>query len=269
MTDFQKVIKYCAMAFAIFLIVSIVGGIVGSISSLSRLFDGESPVGELQTYPVNEDVRELVIDIRGAELKIREGDRFSVESNLKKLSVESSGGCLSVIEKNRWGTSSYENALLVVTLPRDAELKEAELSTGAGKVTVEGLTAETLSMELGAGRVTMKNVAVTGEADIDGGAGQLEIEGGSLANLDLDMGVGELVLRSRLTGTCDLDMGVGQTTLTLIGTKEEYRVRLNKGLGNATFDGESMSDGSVYGSGAHSLNIDGGVGAIDLRFAAE
>ena len=35
MTTVQKVIKYCAMAFAVFLAVSIIGSIVGAFSAIS------------------------------------------------------------------------------------------------------------------------------------------------------------------------------------------------------------------------------------------
>ena len=37
MTTAQKIIKYCAIAFAVFLIVSIIGGIVGAVTSVPAL----------------------------------------------------------------------------------------------------------------------------------------------------------------------------------------------------------------------------------------
>lgn len=47
MTTAQKIIKYCAIAFAVFLIVSIIGGICGAIASISMLCGDEDVVGEL------------------------------------------------------------------------------------------------------------------------------------------------------------------------------------------------------------------------------
>ena len=42
MTTAQKIIKYCAIAFAVFLIVSIIGGIVGAVASVPLLVsDGD------------------------------------------------------------------------------------------------------------------------------------------------------------------------------------------------------------------------------------
>ena len=83
MTTAQKIIKYCAIAFAVFLIVSIIGGIVGAVTSVPALVsDGR---GEMETYAVTETVKNLEIDLSGARLEIKTGDRFSVESDHKYL----------------------------------------------------------------------------------------------------------------------------------------------------------------------------------------
>ena len=52
MTSWQKTIKYLAMAFALFLIVSILSGIFGTLGLVSNVFDDENAVGEMQTYTV-------------------------------------------------------------------------------------------------------------------------------------------------------------------------------------------------------------------------
>ena len=52
MTSWQKAIKYLAMAFALFLIVSILSGIFGALGLVSNVFDGEDALGEMKTYSV-------------------------------------------------------------------------------------------------------------------------------------------------------------------------------------------------------------------------
>ena len=46
MTTFQKVIRYLAMALAIFLTVSIIGGILGAVGLFGGLFDDD--IGDKQ-----------------------------------------------------------------------------------------------------------------------------------------------------------------------------------------------------------------------------
>lgn len=265
MTELQKGIKYAAMAFAILLAVSIIGSIVATVASLAGVFSGDGVADEVTTYSVSGNVESLEIDIRAAELTIREGETFRVESNLKHLKVKEEDGCLKITEKSSGGINYY-GAVLTVYLPKGAVLEEAYLSTGAGQLTVERLAAEKLSLDLGAGEVVIRELVAAESCEINGGAGAVTVKNGSLHDLSMDMGVGQLTMTASLTGVSDLDMGVGETELTLLGGKESYRVKINKGVGSAEVDGKSASDGETFGNGENRVTIDGGVGSIEVEF---
>ena len=268
MTSWQKAIKYIAMAFAMLLVVSIIFGIVGALSTLSFVFGDKDIVGELQTYSVNSDIKELDIDISAADFVIKTGDEFRVESNHKYLTVEEKSGRLVISEKKLFWGSYSGKVSLELYVPEGTVFEKADIATGAGRVTIETLSAEVLVLNLGAGEVKIDNLIATDRAEIDGGAGRITIGDGALRNLDLDMGVGELKLTSKLTGECDLDCGVGATNLVLLGTSDDYKIKLDKGLGDAKIDGESISNGGIYGTGENTVDVDGGVGAIKITFRA-
>lgn len=80
MTTLQKIIKYCAIAFAVFLIISIIGGITGAVAGVSFLWDDEDTVGEMQALAVTGEVRKMAIDLKSTQLEVRAGDRFSAAS---------------------------------------------------------------------------------------------------------------------------------------------------------------------------------------------
>ena len=54
MNSFQRVIKYLAFAFAIFLSVSIIGGIITGLTGISYIISGRDSevTGEMQFFPV-------------------------------------------------------------------------------------------------------------------------------------------------------------------------------------------------------------------------
>jgi hypothetical protein len=64
-----------------------------------------------------------------------------------------------------------------------------------------------------------------------------------------------------------LDLGVGETNITLIGTKEDYKLELEKGLGNISVEGKELSEDSSIGNGSNIVEINGGIGSIHVRFA--
>lgn len=263
MTKFQKIIKYAALAMAIFLSVSIFGGILSAVGVVGIFFDSDAVLENVKTYTVSDNITKLEIEIGAADFAIKQAGTFSVESNLKNLTVTEKNGTLIIKEKKRLGT--YNGAVLVLNIPADTVFEKAEITTGAGRLTAEALWANTLKLELGAGEVNIKSLIAKTKADIDGGAGKITISGGSLYNLDLDMGVGQLNLTSALAGNSELDLGVGESNLTFIGGKDDYAVDIEKGLGSITVDGKNFSNYSST-DGQNRIDINGGVGAINIDF---
>lgn len=271
MTEFQKVIKYIAIALAVALIVSIIGGIVGGISAIVAIFDRPSDselIGEMTTQELPVSIGRIEIDLSATELKIQSGDTPSLQTNHKNLRVTQTPGYLTVSEKQK--LHHYPDGLvLIITLPADHILTSFELDMGAGRVTIDSLTADIVDMDLGAGEVNIHNLNARKFADIDGGAGQLTIKSGLVRDLDLDMGVGELRLECGLVGQCDLDLGVGSTYITLPVSLENYTVRIDKGLGTVTLDGKPVGSGTYGIDGGHTIDISGGIGSIDIGFIQE
>ncbi|MBQ8893495.1 MAG: DUF4097 family beta strand repeat protein [Clostridia bacterium] len=262
MTTFQKVIKYLAMAFAILLTVSIIGGLI----SILGIFTGGDAVREdVKTYAVSSDISNLEVKINAADFTIKQGENFSVESNLKHLTVEDKGGVLSIKETKRFG-STYTGAVLTLYIPATTVFEKASITTGAGKLTVDHLSADTMNLELGAGEVTIDTLIATSEADIDGGAGKITVSGGALHDLDLEMGVGQLNLTSALTGESEFDLGIGESNITIIGNKDDYKLDIEKGLGNITVDGTSISNTKGFGNGNNRIDVRGGIGAINVEW---
>ena len=277
MTTLQKVIKYLALAFAIFLTVSIVGGILSAVGLLGSLFSDDDAewgdvIGETKTYTVSSEISDLNIQINAADFYIKEGNSFSVESNLKNLEVDEKNGCLTLKDLTKIklnGSNAYENAVLTIYVPAGMAFDNVNIKTGAGRFTVDSLSAASIGFELGAGDVTISKLIAEKSANIEGGAGRITISDGAIKNLDLEMGLGQLNLTSALTGDCNLDSGVGEMNVTLLGSKDDYELDIEKGIGNITVDGKNVTDFGSSGNGANEVDIHGGVGAINVRFNNE
>lgn len=265
MTTLQKVIKYLAYAFAVFLAVSIIGGILGMVGLFGGLFGGDAVFDDIKAYSVSSEIQTLEVKINAADFTVKQGENFSVESNLKHLVVEDQNGVLKIRETKKL-SHNYTDAVLTLYIPKGAVFEKASIVTGAGRLTVDSLSAATMNFELGAGEVAIDTLVATSDIDVEGGAGKITISGGALHNLDLDMGLGQLNLVSALTGECDFDLGVGESNITVIGNREDYKLSIEKGLGSISVDGESVSAIKGQGGGKDRIEISGGVGAIRLNF---
>ncbi len=269
MTKLQRVLKYLAIALAIFLTVSIVLGIVrivAGVAGINKFFSESSTNGDMPSTTYEDKIQSLEMDMVGVELTIQRGEKFAVKTASKNITQTERNGKLTIEERRTlsFGVNKSEN--LTITIPEDMEFESVNIDAGAGDIEIEALKTKELELDLGAGEVLIRQLTTTEETDIDGGAGNITIQSASLHNLDLDMGVGEVHLISEITGNSDIDFGVGEANITLLGELNDYQIRMNRGLGEATFDGEHMKDDVWYGEGTNRIDMDGGVGKIAIIF---
>lgn len=269
MSELQKIIKYLAMAFAIFLVFSIVTGIMSIALSFTNIFDDNDNITEkFNDLDVSGEVKILDIGVKSVSVTLKEGNKLKAETNNKDINIKQDKNKLYITQKKyNWFNSS--NGELIVYIPKDFTFDAVSLQTGAGKVNVEELVTNKLYLELGAGKVDINKLMVIDETEIDGGAGSITIKNGSLNDLDLDMGVGKLSLTSIIKGNNEIDSGVGEVELNLIGSKDDYKIRVDKGIGSATIDKEDIKSDTFYGEGNNLIDIDGGIGSIKINFIGE
>ena len=75
MSVFQKVIKRLALAFALFLVVSIFAGIFSAFCGVANIYgdDSDEKISEMSAEKLNqEDAKVLIIDIHAAKLEMKE-----------------------------------------------------------------------------------------------------------------------------------------------------------------------------------------------------
>ena len=251
----------------------IVAALVFLLLTLTSCASKIDLVGESQSYEISSEIHSLDIQIGAADFIIEHGDRFSVESNLNYLSVSERNGVLTIVEKEQHGIGitsiEYTDAVLKLYVPNDVVFESVAITTGAAKLTADSLSANCVELELGAGKVQFGCLNAYSNADIEGGAGKITIASGTLNDLSLEMGAGESNLTVALTGNSDLSFGVGESVLTLIGSKDAYRVDVEKGLGDITVDGETVTDFYNSGNGQNYVEIEGGIGTVDILFMPE
>ncbi len=157
--------------------------------------------------------------------------------------------------------------MLTLYVPKDAVFSQADITTGAGRLQADVLSAEHLNLTLGAGEVKIDKLYALTSADIEGGTGAITILDGSLTELQLEMGVGQLNLTAALYGTCEMQLGIGETDIKVLRARELYRINVEKGIGSISIDGETVRDDTKLGDGDDSIEIEGGIGAIKLQFS--
>lgn len=275
MSIVQKVIKYLAIAFAIALIVGIITTIVRVVSSIPLTLkigknnNDSNNIIETSSDFENENVAFLDIDIAYSNLTIRKGESLKVESSNKNIQCKQDKQKIEIKERESNWFNNTKKEELIVYVPENIQFDKVNINTGVGKVNIEILNTKVLKMDLGAGETSIQNINITESAKIDTGAGKVNIKEAKINDLRCDLGIGATEISAKLLGNTRIGTGVGNLKLDVLGKKEEYETKVNKGLGNVTIDEEKISDNEVVGNGENKIDIDGGVGEIKINFRGE
>lgn len=264
MINAQKIIKYAAIGFAVFLIVGIVSSIMFGITAITSIFSDKEIKETTEVINVNGNISSLEIDVSSLNLEIKEDSSFKIETNDKYIKIREHNNKLTITERKHNLFSKGENNDLIIYIPSNFIFNDIEIDSGAGRIDIDKLTTRRLDLDLGAGEVSINNLNVLNEAEINGGAGEININNSSLTNLDLDMGVGKLTLNSSLLGNSQIDAGVGEMDINLIDN--DYRIMPNKGIGKITINNEEIKTGTYYGSGLNYIEVNGGIGNIKINY---
>ena len=271
MTTAQKIIKYLAIAFAIFLIITIISTILTVTVALSGILGLKKAIESLDNTEIvttsfeNAEINTLYIDIAATNLTIKQGEILKIETDNSNIDCKQSNEELKINEKHyKWFTYNNIEKELILYIPEDLQFERVKINAGAGKINLEQLDTQRLTFQLGAGECEIQNLNVSKECKIEGGAGKVTISSGTIKDLDFDMGVGEANITADLTGESEINAGVGELNIELQGEKDSYKIKADKGIGAIKIDGKQISNGEIYGDGENEIDIDGGIGSINI-----
>ncbi len=273
MNPFQKAVKALATALAVILII---GSVAAAVRIVERIVgvnesdhDGALVIDQdnesFMRFYDGDTFTQLDIDVSNAEVVVTDGDELSVTFDKNRVKVKSSDGKLTV---KTTGKNHKTATRIDLTVPDGLRFAKAELSIGAGSLTVDKLVCDDLSADIGAGRAVFALLNVSEQVSFDVGAGSLSVSDGSLSHLHLDAGAGGVDIAAALTGNADIDLAAGSFDLIVKGPSSDYTVKLDGGLfTDCRINGEKVGGGK-YGSGKNVIDVDGGIGRIEISFEA-
>lgn len=278
MSDGQRVIKYLAIAFAIFLSVNIIGGIITAVFFGLSIFDVNFKIKNNSTITTSEemvisqnydDIENLKIEIGYSKLEIKQGEEFKVETNTENeaITMKKQGDILTIKEENAWNIFNDDiDSHIIVTVPENYYFEKVKIEAGSGEINISDIQTKEFDMDVGAGNVTISNILTEKKTDIDGGAGKVVIKDSNLNNLDLDVGVGEFqILNTKILEDSNIDAGIGKLEINLKGDLKDYRIIPERGLGSFTIQGNEIENNKIYGEGNNKIDINAGIGKVEIN----
>ncbi|KAF5069744.1 MAG: hypothetical protein BI182_00655 [Acetobacterium sp. MES1] len=273
-------IKYLAIAFGLVLALGIISSIVNGGVALLRGFgfiDNRPPITEQNSHSFKQDfsgkLESVLIKFDAGSITLQSGDTFQVEGTNIPASLTATLDNSKLVIEDQENTNILPNLIgkdkapnLVVTIPRDTHLKKMELEIGAGRGELLEIITDELILKQGAGEIVADQLQAD-SGKLNGGAGAVHFTDVQLNDFAIKGGVGLIDIQGLVTGDLEIDCGVGQTSLDINASVNDYFITADQGIGPITINGQNLSEtGTGSKSAPHHIDIDGGVGPVNLTF---
>lgn len=274
MNGVQKVIKYCAMAFAVFLSVVILGTIVTVVLGVTTGIAGVNAITGEDKERINlseryspEEMAELgihsiLVDCN-AEIVVEQGTELSIEAFdvTDEYEIRLANGTFSIVQDAQdfgihffWFEDVTAHEKVIVTIPAEAELDELKLLSGSGKVAVSKVVADAVTLDSGSGSVSAEGIRAK-QLFMDSGSGRVTVFDTNAEDTKLYTGSGGVTVERCELGKFRLDSGSGSVRMKEIVAEN---ANVETGSGAVSLEG-SLTGKCKFdtGSGSLTLRLDG------------
>lgn len=211
-------------------VICIIGGTVYHVGGIARswadFWDGkedgsdfsgteESGKKELEAFD------SVLVDADIGNLTIKQGDSYRLSWKVKNtgaVKYELKDGRLEITQRNtkkNWAGVHNNHCEILLTIPRDVELKSVELDMAVGDVDIAGISTKSLNVKANVGDVDVESSAL-GDVVIDADVGSVDLENCSFGNMEVDAAVGSIdveTMQSLEDYTFDLRADVGEISV--------------------------------------------------------
>ena len=267
MTGFQKFIKYAAIAFGIYLSITIILVLLG----IARGFVGASRNDEFKdltrdreeyhtenitrTY---ENIKNLEINVEETELIIKNGDTFRIDgTNIPdRMEIKQDGDKLKVSDEELPSNFSDENMVVTIYVPEDIKLDTIDLEINYVPADIQKLNTANLKLDIYNNYCEIDEI-IADNMEFKNEEGNIDIYDAEIGRLLFDSESGVEDVSLDITGNAEINLEYSYTDMNLIGAQEDYQISTRNQSGNIYVDGETItSNAETWGSGNTKINLD-------------
>ena len=275
MTGFQKFIKYAAIAFGIYLSVTIVfvllgiakGLVISSQEEIKKdeitdsefrdILEGTENENKKTITKEYENIKKLEIDLENINLDIRKGEIFKVEgTNIPdNIRIQQNGENVKIDDENIATNFFNENSLITIYIPESEKLDEIDIEAQYAEVEIEKIYTTKLNLDL-YNNTCKINEIVADYAKISNEYADFDIDTGEIKSFQFESEYGSENVTVKVSENAKIDLENTDAEINFIGKQEDYQIYSQKTAGNLYIeDQELVSGNETIGNGNIKINL--------------
>lgn len=164
---------------------------------------------------------------------------------------------------------------VIIYIPEGKALHEVDCHVALGDIYAYNVIMESAELSIDLGDLNLSECAVDSALNVESSMGNVDIYDCELyGETDISASMGNIYIDGLVRGDVDIDADMGNVNLYLDDPISEYRWALDVGMGrvsvyddSGSYNQSSSNGGLSGGSGDSVLDVDAGMGNIDVMFS--
>lgn len=221
------------------------------------------------------EVTNISVEIGAYKLEIRpwEAETYKITGkNVPGLKCFEQNGTLYLKGDRDFFVLSGDHSVTLY-VPKGAELDKIEVELGAGKGSIEDLTADEMEIQLGAGKLACNNLTAN-TLDFEVGAGKINFTDCKMQEVSGEVGAGKLRYEGTIEGDADISCAVGSADLSLKGKYADFDYNTEVAMGSLSIikedgskaDCDGISERRIDNDADWKMDLECAMGNLTVRF---
>lgn len=281
----RKFLVVCGIVISVGLLLSMVGWILGGIKGLAGVEDKVSWISfgghgeEMRTMKL-EPFSSIDLDCDMGSVELIQSDSFFMEMNYDKKigapEVEVEGETLEITSQRHRGWwldfnvfrgKDYADTKMKIYYPKGTVFQNIRLENDMGDIELKGLQAEMVDVASACGDVTLDGLTAD-SLSLDCDMGDIEARGLQTKGVDAEINMGNVELAGTLAGTTKISCDMGDCTLETELDKKSYSIHTDIDMGDCSINGQDVGSTHMIVNDAaeNKIEVESNTGNVEINF---
>lgn len=202
-------------------------------------------------YVEYETATGLDFDLEGSNVEVAEGVAFSIRYPKYKnsdfqsyIDADGTWHIEGALHNTKFSLASMffnliydEEDKVYITVPEGAVFAGVDISTDAGNVICNDISAKTLNIDSDAGNIEISGINISDKIEIDCSAGNVDIDDATASELYISLDMGNIDWSGDVSGDINAECNMGNITIELESSIKDYNYSATSNMGNINLNG--------------------------------
>ena len=233
--------------------------------------DYEVLQGDVDKTALGSGIIDLNLKVGGASFRVKESEdnQYYVEAeDVSKFQAYVEGECL-YIKTLKASANTIDDSTVTLYVPAGCQLASLSVELGAGQITLENIDAARQDLTVGAGQINIKDMQAE-NMTVEVGMGELVATDIIVDTLNAEVGMGHMLVKGAINKDANIECAMGSVEVECQGAREDFNYEIDGALGEVVIGNKQYAgvtqEQKINNNASKDMRLECAMGSLVIDF---